>query len=477
MWWGTRSWVLRLDPESNRATTRRARSERVGRMPGPGAEPLARIRMPRTVRDMSSEPTRRYRASDAPRPKIALTIERVISCAAALADSLADDVEIGVAQVARRAGRAIERSGGEDQRDATVDALVRHAVTAIGEARRDALAYSQAQGPVDTEADLARAARAAGLVDADTNAVKQLSGRRDKRSQQLLRAWRLGAVQQWAMSGALEQVLIDAWDEVDEDEVLGGRGALDAVIARHTARGIDAEGLAWDVIIAETNNHIGLVLLECNKLAPRYPGVDADDLKGFGWQGLRAALRGYDPHVAAFSTYACPRINGAIRDGLRAERPIPKRLTTLVNKVARAEEQLTQSLGRAPELKELAEQVGTTMEKMALLPRLGHTASVDEYVRNDDSDRATIPSWLADDTDPADGAVGVLRRERIEEALDELPADEAAAVRLLLLDGLAPGEAATSLGTTTRRLRASKKRGLDKLAELLADWAPVGASS
>jgi DNA-directed RNA polymerase specialized sigma24 family protein len=68
-----------------------------------------------------------------------------------------------------------------------------------------------------------------------------------------------------------------------------------------------------------------------------------------------------------------------------------------------------------------------------------------------------------------------LQSDAIEAALVQLDAEEASAVRLLLLDGHTPGEAAQMLGIDTRRLRSVKQRALAKLAVLLSDWAPAAA--
>lgn len=68
--------------------------------------------------------------------------------------------------------------------------------------------------------------------------------------------------------------------------------------------------------------HLGLVRLVAARLAPTLPGrPDPEDLWGDGYLGLAAAAARFDPARGfAFSTYAVPRIEGAIRDGERARR-------------------------------------------------------------------------------------------------------------------------------------------------------------
>jgi len=247
-------------------------------------------------------------------------------------------------------------------------------------------------------------------------------------------------------------------------------GSLDVTIATLIAAGLDGELVAWEVINRVSVKHEGLIHKECNRLARTLPDRSPEDLKGYGWAGLRVALRNYDPELGfAFSTYACPKINGAIRDGVRAESPIPKRLTTFLRKVNQAEEQLTQRLSRTPNYGEIADYIDASTREMALLPHLAPSASIEE-LSNPWGERTREPSCLIDGADPEASVVTAMRDEALRRAVDALPADEAVAVRLLMLEEMAVGEAAALVGIEARQLRMRKQRGLRALAPVMTAW-------
>lgn len=248
-------------------------------------------------------------------------------------------------------------------------------------------------------------------------------------------------------------------------------GSLDETIASFVAEGVDAERVAWQVISVESLRHEGLIHRECNKLTRMFPEWNPNDFIGYGWAGLRVALRNYDPSMGfAFSTYACPKINGAIRDGLRAENPLPKRLTTFVRKVSAVEEKLTHDLLRAPTYSEISSYV-ESYGSMALLPRLTTAASIEEMTWSANSERARELPFLTHGADPSDLAVGTVRDEALHAALAGLPADEQEAVRRLVLEEEPAVRVAAELGVDPRVLRARKTRGLELLREAMASWA------
>jgi RNA polymerase sigma factor FliA len=268
-------------------------------------------------------------------------------------------------------------------------------------------------------------------------------------------------------SGQLQAELTQVAGAVDLDDPL----TLDEVIADAARFGIDGESLCWAHIVFESNRHINLVWQQVNKMSRAYPGRTPEDLLGYGWRGLRTALRKYDPNTGwAFSTYAVTKIRGEVRDGVRAESPIPKRLGTFARKVSAADEQLSGALGRPPTLAELAQRVGTDLDALSIMPRLQAEASLDERLEQAD-DGGTSPRWLVDDTDPADLAEGALCRRDIAAALARLPEREALAVRLLVLEGVSPTEARQMTGATARQLRQWKERGLESLRTELVDWS------
>lgn len=264
-------------------------------------------------------------------------------------------------------------------------------------------------------------------------------------------------------SGAFAQQVRQASLEADSTETLS------ACMRRLEKDGIDAQRLCWAVINFEAQRHVRLIWHEANKLTRVFPDRSAADLLGWGWQGLHVALRNFEPERGfRFSTYACQRISGAIRDGVRAENPVPKRLLTFQRKVAHAEEELTVVLGRVPELAEVAAKMGEGDEALAILSRLGAPASIDEIAMSET--RSMEVAELVDVNDPADHAVALAQREAIEAALNDLPDDDAEIARLMLFEQLSPAEVRERTGASPRQFRQRWSRSREHLAEALADW-------
>jgi RNA polymerase sigma factor (sigma-70 family) len=397
-------------------------------------------------------------------------IERTAACSQQLAGLLERDTAVSARSVVARACEAMEAARGGAHRDAVLAFMpsfaLAHLGTAIEQVERELTDELGIEVGFNALPDLSALAVRLGLPAGVE--LFSLAHHHDPRARLLASAARLLSLRSLVLDGSLRAMLSDTWSVTGSEP--SGIGQLARTLGTLAEQGIDGQALLAAAVALETHNHLKLIYHEAHKLEARYPGVVVDDMVGFGWQGLRAALRSYDPVVAAFSTYACPRINGAIRDGIRAEQPIPKRLTTLVNRAARAEEQLTQRLGRTPELHELAEHMDLTLEQLRILPRLDTAASLDELAAANDGE-AGEPGLAGEVSGPEEAALRAALGQDIETALADLEPLERDAVRLLLLEGLAPREAAERLGVDTRRLRAAKQKALPKLAEHLASWA------
>lgn len=260
-----------------------------------------------------------------------------------------------------------------------------------------------------------------------------------------------------------------AWDAESR------QGSFDETVAALLPRFPRASELGWALIAFETHKHVNLIWHQANKLVRSFPDRSAADLLGWGWVGLRTALRLFDPDLGfAFSTYACSRVIGAIRDGVRSENPVPKRLNTFTRKVAAVEAELAQTLGRPPTLEEVSASVGVELASLDVLRRTAPAASVEEIVSGL-GDRGVVPRWLVASEDTESAALSTVRRDAIVRALEQLPPVDAEAVRLLVMEGLNPTEARAVTGATARQLRQRKERGLAALRENLNEWAESSA--
>lgn len=234
----------------------------------------------------------------------------------------------------------------------------------------------------------------------------------------------------------------------------------------------------FDALVTfESHKHINLVWHQAHRYAPRMRR-DPEDLFGWGWHGLKVSLTRYDPTRNAFSTYACACIVSKIRDGVRAEMPVVKKMLTLRNKVSSAEAELVAEMGRAPTMQEIADAIGEDLERLKLLQvqlAIADSSSLDELTSFED-DREFTPGWLADEAElPEDAAVESDRRDRVRSAIGRLAPEDGRLVEMLVVDQLPLRVVAERLSLTQRQLRAQRERVFALLADELADLADVRA--
>lgn len=227
----------------------------------------------------------------------------------------------------------------------------------------------------------------------------------------------------------------------------------------------DLRAAAAAVVRFESCHHLGLVWKVAHRLAPLYD-VPARQLIADGWHGLLLALYRYDPRRWEFSTYAVRRMVGAIRDGLRADSPVPKRLTTLARAAARVEDELTASLNRSPTQEEFLEALGELGQYAPLLPRLASALPLPHMPM----EGTPLRRDLVDPVSAEAGALDRLRREDINAALAALPPQQRSAVKACFLESRAlSAKRRASLGT--KSVLSAAEQGLTVLR---ADPAVAG---
>lgn len=100
----------------------------------------------------------------------------------------------------------------------------------------------------------------------------------------------------------------------------------------------------------------------CEWLHGRLPReVELDDVISAGIEGLRHAIRSFDPaRKVQFETYLVARVRGAVLDYLRSIDWVPRLVRARAGKLARTADALNAKLGRTPTLAELARHTGIT---------------------------------------------------------------------------------------------------------------------
>jgi len=95
---------------------------------------------------------------------------------------------------------------------------------------------------------------------------------------------------------------------------------------------------------------------------PEY--IQADELMSLGNVGLLQAIEAFDPARGfVFTTYAPPRIRGAILDGIRESDWVPRLERSLYSLCLHTSEVLRVGLQREPELDEIAAHAGISLKR------------------------------------------------------------------------------------------------------------------
>jgi RNA polymerase sigma factor for flagellar operon FliA len=124
-----------------------------------------------------------------------------------------------------------------------------------------------------------------------------------------------------------------------------------------------ADPAARDRLLAE---NLGLVHHVARQLSRNLAAdADFDELVSAGSIGLMNAVDSFDASRGlAFSTYAAPRIRGAILDELRRQDHVPRSVRRKTRDLAAAREALTRALGREPDDAETAAHLGIDRETL-----------------------------------------------------------------------------------------------------------------
>lgn len=202
------------------------------------------------------------------------------------------------------------------------------------------------------------------------------------------------------------------------------------------------------------------------RLARRLPpNVDVGDLIGAGSEGLVRAADAYDPgRHASFAAYAEMRIRGAMLDELRTLDPMTRHGRRRLAEVSKAIQELTRTLGRAPEEQEVATHLGVELaeyrrlcEEAARVPALARTGDIDpDVLVQSDSDVFTI----------------VEERERSEllaRAIDALPERARMVLALYYQEQCTQAEIGKILGVTEGRVCQILGESAARLRAALSD--------
>ncbi len=254
---------------------------------------------------------------------------------------------------------------------------------------------------------------------------------------------------------------------------------------RQIVKGLNVDGKSLIETITVVRNWEDLInrarqrMIEGNmrlviSIAKKYVnrGLEFADLVGEGNNGLIKAVEKFDYRKGyKFSTYATwwirQAITRAIGDQARTVR-VPAHILDTMNKVARAQRDMIQDLGREPTVEEIASRLDIPTDKV----RMAHNISLipislDKPI--DDEESSFVGDFIKDplaDSPSRRAAISVLK-DRFDDILHDLPKREEKIIRLRfgLNDGIPKTleEVGRMFNITRERVRQIEAKALKKL--------------
>lgn len=214
--------------------------------------------------------------------------------------------------------------------------------------------------------------------------------------------------------------------------------------------------------------HVPLLHHVVGRLAVDLPArVDRDDLVGYGMLGLIAAADGFDPgRGLQFSTFAFPKIRGAILDELRKQDFLPRGRRERVREYDRAVSALEQEHGEAPSPELIAQTLHVSLDEVDEIMVSARASSI---VSLDDGPSDGLAQLLGDPSceDPVDSAEWLEMKDLLVEAIGELPETEKSVVTLYYAEGLLLREIGQVMGVTESRVSQIHSRAIYRLNQRL----------
>jgi RNA polymerase sigma-B factor len=201
-----------------------------------------------------------------------------------------------------------------------------------------------------------------------------------------------------------------------------------------------------------------------------------EDLMQVGYVGLLKAINNYDPEVGtSLSAYAQPCVSGEIKRHFRDKRwqiHVRRSAQELLLELRKANEELTQQLGRVPAEDELAERLGVSEDEMQEARQADLVFS--SYSLDAPLSGREDPALLADvlgDDDPA--VAHTIDMESVNAHWDELPEREQRILVMRVYGNLTQTEIGDRLGISQMHVSRLLTRALTHLRNKLLDGADV----
>jgi len=254
---------------------------------------------------------------------------------------------------------------------------------------------------------------------------------------------------------------------------IGQYPLLNAAMERELAQRILAGDEEARSILARSN--LRLVVSIAKKYVNRSPDLTLLDLIQEGNLGLFKAVDKFDwTKGFKFSTYATwwirQAITRALADQSRTIR-IPVHMVETIAKYKQKVRELSQHLGRDPLPEEIAAEMGIEVEKIYTIQKINQdTVSLESPVGEDDDERSTLGSFIADESiaSPDQDASRRILSEQMGAILDELSPKERKILEMrngLTEEGICYTleEVGREFGVTRERIRQIEAKALERI--------------
>lgn len=216
--------------------------------------------------------------------------------------------------------------------------------------------------------------------------------------------------------------------------------------------------------------HLGLVYHVARQLCrSKQMDVELDELVSAGTIGLIEAFNNFDPgRGLAFSTFAAPRIRGAILDELRRQDHVPRSVRRRAREVHAASEALTRRLGRTPDQQQLAQAMGidvTTLSRWQSESDNGRFIPLERTAETSPTgSRLPMEQLIADHGEDVEDRLTLTQEVAyLRDALLTLPETERNVLSLYYFEELKLSDIAAILGVSESRVSQIRAKAVGRL--------------
>jgi len=217
-----------------------------------------------------------------------------------------------------------------------------------------------------------------------------------------------------------------------------------------------------------------LVRRMAHYLAAKLPAsVEIDDIIQAGLIGLMdAAQRFEESQGFKFETFASQRIRGAMLDELRQNDWLPRSARKSLRQIEKAISKLEQRLGRAPNERELAAELGVPIEayqELLMEARGTQLLHLDDF--GQEGDEGYLESHCPDNRDnPLERFQDKRFRAALVQAIDQLPEREKLLMGMYHEQEMNFKEIAAVMGVSESRICQLHSQAVARLRSKLKDW-------